>query len=349
MRTCLCWSLLAAVIVFAGVLAADELTTTDGDRLVGTFEKLEGGVVFFNTDSSGVVEVPEDKVESLTLDEERKVRLRFSDDVQVQEEATIYMREGRLYYRNADADEELDLGAVQGIDEAVPDTRPKWTISAIGSLAWTEGNTETVSLGYRFDIKRETEHNFQNLFATGSYFQDRSLEQDSVRERKHHIGYLYRYIFDFRLTIDLTQDFYFNEFAGYNYRSITGFGPGYYIFLEDKLSWHVAAHVTYTYEDQLGGAEDRGYWGARLRTEFDWVSEDDTLHVHYKGELLFDFDEVKNVQGNQALLVEYSFLQYFRAGLLIEHQWDNLPPEEFEKHDLRIAVTVGFRWSGRGW
>lgn len=339
---------LAALFVFAGVLAADELTTTDGDTFMGTFEKLEAGEVHFNTESVGVVKVPVGKVESLSLDDEREVRLRIGDNVKQQNDVVIFSRDGDLYYRSGEGETALDIADVPGINETLPDTRPKWTASGLGTFAWTEGNTRTYTLGYDFDIKRRTSYNFMNLFARGSYFQDRELEEDPVRERKHHIGYLYQYIFDFRLTIDATQDFYFNEFAGYHYRSVTGFGPGYYIFLEDRLSWHFAAHLTYTYEDQLGGADNRGYWGARARTEIDWVSEDENFHVNYKGELQFDFDETRNVMGRQVLSVEYRFRKYFTAGLVIEHQWDNLPPEGFESHDFRFTFTLGFSWSGPG-
>ena len=339
---------LLALLLLAAPLAADELTTTDGDKLVGKFVKLEGGEVYFNTNSSGEVKVPAGKVAGVVLDEERDARLRREGDIKSQEEVKILSIDGKLYFRDKDGEQLVDLATVQGIDEAVPDERPLWDVSALAVFSWTEGNTRTYSLGYRFDIKRTTKHNFMTLFGRGSYFQDRELPEDSVRERKHHFGYHYRYIFDFNLTIDATEDLYFNEFAGYHWRSITGVGPGYYLLRQEKLTWHVGAHLTYTYEDQIAGAEDRGYFGARVMTEFDWKSANDMFHVNYKGELLFDFDESKNVTGNQSLLLEHKFLSYFTAGLLIEHAWDNLPPPKFKHHDFRLSLAIGFSWGARG-
>lgn len=340
---------LLLLLVVAAPLLADEVTTTEGDTFVGKFEKLEKGEVHFTTDSIGLVKIPIDKVDKLHLDEPREIRVRTSDNIKDQQNATLRTEDGDVIIElEAGELDVASLSGIKGIDETLPDERAKWDVSVLGTLAWTEGNTRTYALGLRFDIKRETKHNWMTLFGRGSYFQDRNLEEDPVRERKYHFGYHYRYVFDFNLTIDFTEDLYFDEFAAYHYRSVTGLGPGYYIFREENLSWHVGAHLTYTYEDQMNGAEDRGYLGARLMTEFDWKSPSGSLHVNYKGQLNFDFDETKNLTASESLLIEHKFLTYFTAGLLIVHDWDNLPPPKIKHHDFRFMVTLGFSWSGRG-
>ena len=88
--------LLVLLFVVASPLAADELTTTDGDKLVGTFEKLENGEVYFTSKSAGAVTVPVGKVASLTLDASRKARVRTGEDVKQQQEAEISTRDGKL-------------------------------------------------------------------------------------------------------------------------------------------------------------------------------------------------------------------------------------------------------------
>lgn len=343
--TCMLFVLLATA---GNAWAADRLETTDGDVLIGKFEKLEAGKVHFTSGTAGAITLPADKVRSIRLDGERDASYRTSDNIKNQQQGKLSTRDGKLVFRSRAGEMVVDnLAAVNGINEAVPDERPLWEVSALGTFAWTEGNTRTYTLGYRFDIKRTTKHNFQTLFGRGSYMQDRELERDPVRERRHHLGYMYRYIFPFRLTVDVTQDLYFNEFAGYRWRSITGFGPGYYIAQEEKMWWHAAVHLTYTFEDQIGGAEDRGYWGARARTEVDWISEDSRMHVNAKTEVLFDFDEFRNININSALLLEYKINSWMSAGALAEHYYDNLPPEGFSQHDFRLTLTLGISWSGR--
>jgi hypothetical protein len=337
--------MLCLLVVFACSASADELVTTDGDTFIGSFEKLEGGEIYFVTQSVGLLKVPVAKVAAITLDNERKVRIRLGDDIKIQQEATIRTEDGTLIVALESGETPaVTLATVRGIDEALPDERPQWDVSAQGTFGWTEGNTQTYKLGYNFDIRRNTRHTFMGWFGDGSYFQDRTLEEDSVRERKHHFGTIFRYIFDFNLTLDATQDFYFNELAGYHYRSITGVGPGYYIFRSEMLSWHVSAHLTYTYEDQMGGAEDRGYFGARLSTEFDARSPVGS-HINYKGALYFDFEESRNLTATQSLLIEQHLFTFFSFGLLLTHAWDNLPPEGFYHNDFSLMLTLGFNFS----
>jgi hypothetical protein len=342
--------LMVLLLVGAGALyASDVLETKSGDTFVGKFEKLEAGVVHFRTDSAGLVRIPAERVTSISLEGERDAKVRRGEDLKSTEDAVIYTEDGVLLYRVGNTvTTTTALTDLRGVNETVPDKRPQWTVSAMGSASWTEGNNKTVAFGYRFDITRTTRRNFQTLFARGSYLQDRELERDSVRERKHHLGYLYRYTFDFNLTIDLTQDVYWNSFAGYRWRSVTGFGPGYYFIREDKFKVHGAAHLTYTYEDQIAGAPDRDYLGARLRGELDWVGVQDTVHVNLRSELLFDFSESKNLRWNSALMVNYRLSSYITTGLLVEHEWRNMPPRGFKKSDFRITYTIGVSWSGRG-
>jgi putative salt-induced outer membrane protein YdiY len=340
---------LLLILALAGALhAADRLETTDGEIVVGTFEKLQGGEFYFKSAALGLIKLPAPKVKSLTLDGERAARYRMALGIQNQVDAQMFTRDGKLVFRTAAGEFVVDNPSqLVGINEELPDERAVWDVSAALTFAWTEGNTKTYALGYRFDIKRTTKEHLVTFFGHGSYLQDRTLEEDSVRERRHHFGAMYQYIFSFGLTLDVTEDLYFDEFAGYHWRSITGVGPGYFIRREPNFFWHVALHATYTYEDLMGGAEDRGYFGARARTEIDWVQSDGMVHVNFKSEILFDFDEVKNLNVNSALLVEAKISAHFTAGLLVEHRWDNLPPPGFVHHDFRFALTIGLTWSGR--
>ena len=337
-----------AAMLLAAPLAADELITTDGSRLVGTFDKLEAGHVHFTDKSAGALRVAVEKVAGLTLDGEKQARIRRGAEIEHQEDVTIFTQQGALRARWRDGvTEDLSLAALRGINETVPDKSPLWTASLVGMFGLTDGNTRTYSMGFRADLRRETEFNFQGLYAEGNYLQDRNLEEDSVRRRDFAFGYFYRYIFTFRLTIDLTQDVTFNELAGYHWRSVTGFGPGYYIIREDNQSLHVGLHLTYTYEDLLNGADDRSYWGARARAEYDRVSAAKTTHVNVRSELLLDFDEFKNVGLNNTLLAETRPYEWLSAGVLVKHAWDNMPVPGFKSHDLSILFTVALSWSGR--
>lgn len=340
----------ALLALCAGALTAqdaDRLTTTGGDVLIGKFIKLEGGKVHFEAAKVGNVQVAPADIKEISLASAREVKWRTGDDVQRQESGTLSSRDGKLVLKDASGEREIDLSRFKGINETVPDERPQWDIGARLFFGWTEGNTETYSMGFRFDIKRTTKHNQNILYGEGNYLQDRLLDEDQVRRRDFAFGYAYRYIFDFNLTIDVTEDLYFNELAGFHWRSVTGVGPGYFIVRQPKTTLHAGAHLTYTYEDQMNGAEDRGYIGARARGEFETFQLDDNLHIKAVSEILFDFDETKNLVVNNSLLVEYKFAGYFTAGMLLRHTWDNIPPEGFRHHDFNFLFTLGFSWGGR--
>ncbi|MBX3472943.1 MAG: DUF481 domain-containing protein [Planctomycetes bacterium] len=344
----LCVLVAASALFAASCMAVDELITKDGTRLVGTFDKLEGGNIHFTDSSAGALRIPVDKVAALNLEKEAKVKIRRGDDVQVQEDATIFTDKGILYVRGKEGgDEATPLERLKGINETVPDTRAAWSASLIGSFGWTEGNTKTYSMGFRGDLKREGKSNSQGIYAEGHYLQDRNVKEQQVRQREYAAGYYYRYIFSFRLTIDLTEDVTFNELAGYHWRSTTGLGPGYYLVREDRLSAHIGAHVTYTYEDLMFGADNRSYWGARARGEIDWISANAMYHVNFKSEFLFDFDETKNLVVNNSLLAEAKLASWANAGLLVRHSWDNMPVPGFFRHDYSLTFTLGLTWSGR--
>src|SRR5690606_17022465 len=109
--------LLAMLLMLAAPLAADELTTTDGDKLVGTFEKLENGEVYFTTKSAGAVKVPVAKVASLSLDTTRKARIRTGDDIKAQQEAELSTRDGKLVVKLEAGELDVEsLAGLKGID-----------------------------------------------------------------------------------------------------------------------------------------------------------------------------------------------------------------------------------------
>ncbi len=323
--------------------AEDELETTSEESLVGKFIKIENGVVFFESETLGLQKVKTGDVAKLTIAKPRKMFVRTGDEYKPSQEVAVTTKEGKLFT----GDKEVKIAELGFLADSPPDTRADWFAGARMSFSWTEGNTKTYAFDARFDITRTTKHDYSTLFGEANYLQDREREIDPVLERNFLLGGAYRYIFDFNLTIDATQDFYFNELAGYHYRSITGFGPGYYFTRSHELTAHIGAHLVYVYEDQMFGAENRGYFGARIRAEVDtWQLEDD-FHLNFKTEVIFDFDESRNTLWNNRLLVTYQFAEHFDAGIEIRHSFDNLPPPGFFHHDFEFLLTIGFSWGGK--
>ncbi len=327
---------------------SDSLRTNSGESIQGKFLKLEGGAVHFQTTDIGTVQVRVARIQELVLAEPRKARVRLSVDIRHQEEVTLSTRNGLLVLRDNASERELRLNQLKGIDEVVPAGDATWNIGGRAFVSYVEGNVKNVTLGFRFDIRRNTLFNEIKLFAEGNFLQDRLLKEDQVRRRDFAAGFLYRYNAPFRLTADLTQDYFSNELAAMHYRSITGTGLSYFPAREPDYSWSLSAAATYTIEDLSKKAEDRRFMGARCRTELDTWAENRIIHFRLMAEVLFDFEEMKNITATYEALLEIKFLGFFTLGISFRDQFDNLPVAGRFHHDVTVGAVLGIAWGGKG-
>lgn len=353
MKPATCLLFLLILLLAPGLRAgdgakADTLRTGSGEFLRGKFLKLEGGKVHFQTTDLGTVQVPVERIEELALGAARKVRIRLGIDVRGQEEVTLSTRQGLLVVRGESGEREIRLSEVKGIDETVPAGEATWSVSGRAFVSYTDGNTKNFALGYRFDVRRNTPLNEIKLFAEGNILQDRKLEEDQVRRRDYGMGLFYRYLAPFRMTCDLSQDLFINEFAGFHYRSVTATGLSYFPVREADASWSLSAAATYTVEDLIRKAEDREFFGARAGTEIDVWAEKRALHLRLKAEVNFDFEELKNVTALYEALLGIRAFEIFTLGISFRDVYDNLPPPKRFHHDVTISAVLGISWGGKG-
>lgn len=347
--------LLLIASLFASQLCAaeeppppDTLRTVSGEHLRGTLVKLENGNIIFKTTDLGQVTVPIGRVRELNLGVAREARVRTSIDVRNQRKVMLSTRSGRMILKEKDVERELPLTDLKGIDEALPPGDANWSVTGRAFASYLEGNVKNFSLGFRFDVARTTfEHEFK-LFAEGNFLQDRLLKEEQVRRRDFAFGTSYRYNAPLRLSCDLTEDCYINRFAGFNYRSITGTGLTYFPVREPDARFSVSTAVTYVIEDLLNKAEDRRYFGARARSEFDGWAEQRTFHFRAFAEVLFDFEETKNITATFEALFEVKVFTYFTLGVSLRDVFDNLPPPNRFHHDLTVTAFLGVAFGGKG-
>ncbi len=343
-------ALLFAPRLFAGEEPPppDTLRTVSDELLRGKLVKLENGNVIFQTTDIGQATVPLGRVRELKLGVAREARIRTSIDVRNQRKVILSTRNGRMILKEKDIEQELPLSDLKGIDEALPPGEANWSVNGRAFASYLEGNVKNFSLGFRFDVARTTfEHEFK-LFAEGNFLQDRLLKEEQVRRRDFVFGTSYRYNAPLRLSCDLTEDYYINRFAGFNFRSISGTGLTYFAVREADVRFSVSAAATYVVEDLLNKAEDRRYFGARGRSEFDGWAEQRTFHFRAFAEVLFDFEETKNITATFEALFEVKVFTYFTLGISLRDVFDNLPPPSRFHHDLTVTAFLGVAFGGKG-
>lgn len=347
--------LFAALLLCAPALSAeaaspplDTLRTVSGEFLRGKLLKLEGGNIIFQATDMGQVTVPVSRVAELILAEPRAARVRLSVDIRHQEQVTLSTRKGKVIIKDSGGERELTLGDIRGIDENVPAGDANWSVNGRAFASYLEGNVKNFSLGFRFDVARTTFEHEIKFFAEGNFLQDRLLKEDQVRRRDFAFGTSYRYNAPLRISCDLTEDYYINQFAGFHYRSITGTGLTYFPVRTPDLTFSVSAAATYVVEDLLNKAEDRKYVGARGRGEFDGWAESRTFHFRAFAEVLFDFEETKNITATFEALFEVKVFSYFTLGVSLRDVFDNLPPPSRFHHDLVVTAFLGVAFGGKG-
>jgi len=326
----------------------DTLKTASGEFLRGKFVRLENSQVIFQTTDMGQTTVPAGRVSELVLGAPREARVRLSVDIRHQEKVTLSTRKGRIVIKDNSGEREFSLSDFKGIDENLPPGDANWSVNGRAFASYLEGNVKNFSLGFRFDIARTTFEHEWKLFAEGNFLQDRLLKEDQVRRRDFAFGTSYRYNAPLRVSCDVTEDLYINRFAGFNYRSITGTGLTYFPLREPEARFSISVAGTYVVEDLINKAEDRKYFGARARGEFDGWAEQRTFHFRAFAEVLFDFEEQKNITATFEALFEVKVFTYFTLGISLRDVFDNLPPPKRYHHDLTVTAFLGVAFGGQG-
>jgi hypothetical protein len=335
------------VTLSATLMAADKVTLTNGETMIGAFKKFEGGKVHFSSETAGVVEIPAESIASLELDAATDVFVARDEDLTKQTTGTLSTKDGKLFLEEGDESVEVALTDFVALTLEQHDDRPEWTASLRGYVQYKEGNTETTTVGGRFDINRKTKGTMSRAYGEITYTDNRNLLQDKVTQREFLLGAGFSYVFDMNLAVDAFTDWRFNEFSGYRFKAVFGLGPSYSVIKEPDTVVKAWAAITYNVEDNINGTEDRDYFGARVGADVSDKYLDGNLLVEYHGWLGFDFEETKNFEAVNEVLVDYKLADWLTTGVLARWEWDNVPSIGFDRSDLTIRWTVGISWGGR--
>ncbi len=220
-------AVMATLILWAGVVRADEVVLTNGDRLTGTIVKMTDGKLVFKSPAAGDVTVPFKDVQ--TLSSSAPVTLLLSD-------GTVMIRQLRpgqpgqivVEAQGAVAAQTLPLTGVTAIN-LPPKPEPKWTGSITGSVTSTHGNTKTESVAASLSLLRRSE---QDRITVGAdYGKSKQTDRDTKIETTTEDWWRARAQYDYFFT---KQFFGFvngryekDAVAALDRRVVVGGGAGY--------------------------------------------------------------------------------------------------------------------------
>ncbi|MCR9268874.1 MAG: DUF481 domain-containing protein [Hyphomonadaceae bacterium] len=202
------------------------------------------------------------------------------------------------------------------------------------NAAYTDGNTETSSLGARLKASAKRRANIHRLEAyanTGSANQTRTQENWGLS-----------YQMDTLWTEDVfgyvRGSFDSDQFTGFDYRAFLGAGAGYYFVNEDSLSVRGEVGPGYRYsrlQDDLRADHDWVLYGA---VDSSWNLLDGWLLDHDSKVTLSE--PTTSVSSRSHLST--ALTDALRAGLSYEVQFEENPPVEKENLDTIVKFNVSY-------
>lgn len=307
----------AALVLYAGPCAADEIQLKNGDRLTGTTTSLDAGTLKFKT-AHGDLSIPWSEVTALTVDD--PILVTTTDG------PPATSRSGAI-----------DIASVTAL--ARPEPPLTWTGGANAGFLQATGNTDVNSLRLDADVSARAG---ANRYSVGA---DLNRAEDTGREtaRNWSLSGNYDRFINRRLYVNGNAIFTNDPFRDLDLRTALGAALGYQLLdtaitklsVEGGLGW-----VNENFET----AEDDRYTALREGAKLDVLLVGDrvTLFHEHNGYIGVTGDDnlfVKMKNGLRLGLV---------AGLVTTLQlsldYDRSPAPGRENTDRALALTFGYRF-----
>jgi putative salt-induced outer membrane protein YdiY len=255
-----------AWICFPGLLAADQLTLKNGDRVTGKIVKKDGDKIAVKSDLMGEVTIPWSSVTAIASDEPLSVVLQDGKTV-TGKVATV---EGKVQIAAASA----PLPEVASIRNAVEQAayerlqHPGWLELWAGTLdlglAATRGNAKTETFTTALTAIRATRTDkttvyFNQIYATATVNQKSAETAQAVRG-----GWAHNRNLGARLFVNVFNDYEFDRFQNLDLRFVGGGGLGYSTIKTERAKLDVLAGADYNREQfstPLTRNSAEAFWG----------------------------------------------------------------------------------------
>jgi putative salt-induced outer membrane protein len=323
-------------------LAADTIELTNGDRITGTIIELKAGTLEMQVGTKGKVTVPWKEVTAIETSTPQRIKLTSGDVV---EGATFVRRRDGVFVAAPALAGQRPVTPADIAGIAVPE-RPPWTGGVSGLLAGTSGNSETLILGARLNLLRDTEDDRLEFYGRGDFGQQEDPDdgEDETTVQKATGGVNYDYIFHDPWFVGTLLQFDHDFLQDLVLRTRIGAGPGYRFIKTEDMELLGRAGIAYVNEDYRDSSdtEDRSFVAGYLSERYRWtISEtqrlmqglDITPNLEDFGDTLFHFDIAFQQDVAKGFFLEVSFAD----------DYDTEPAEGRKKNDMTYGLGLGYR------
>jgi putative salt-induced outer membrane protein YdiY len=239
---------LLCLVMLGGVVRADEVVLTNGDRLTGTIVKMTDGKLAFKSPAAGDVTIPLKDVQ--TLSSSAPVNLLLGD-------GTVLIRQLRpgqpgqivVDAQGAIGAQTIPLSNVTAIN-LPPKPEIKWTGSITGAVTSTHGNTKNESVAANLSLMRRSE---QDRITVGADYgkskqTDRVTKVENTTEDWWKARAEYDYFFTKQFFGFANGRYEKDAIADLDRRVVIGGGAGYQWIENDRTSFSTNLGLASLYE-----------------------------------------------------------------------------------------------------
>ena len=324
------------VIGFWGTLVADEVILTDGIRLIGKVQGMEGGKLRLSTDYAGDIQIDASKIQGITTDGSLKALVGDGE------------ASGAMVH-DAETGQEIDgvavdlsqVSAIWAPGDRHP-TDPKWTTDVQLGLNGKTGNTERAGFLGRADVHRDTDHN-RMLW----YGQTRYDEQNKLRTVNEILGG-----YDIEENLDGKRYWWGNlglehdEFEALSFRGTATVGLGRFWIREPGHELKTRFGGGYEHERFFGGNIEDAIVAA-LGVDYLVEIAPWLLFTHSTDyySALDDPGEDYRIVSETAAEIPLDSDKAWRLRVGMQNSYNALPPMGIERLDTYFFLNLVWSWS----
>lgn len=324
-------AILALTAVLAAPAAADTIVIDNGDTLSGSMAMVENGIMTFNCNYAGRLQVQAGRVRAVTTG--RAV--------------TVHMHDGRVITGRLQSGENNTLTIVPEPPakmvlftwrevKAINPPPPAWHGSFGINAETVAGNLERLMASLNIDMSKITGDNQFLVRADGRFFS----QYDVMLQRNSHLLGKYNRFFTARSYWYLMADMVSDSFKDLALKSVLGGGAAYVLFARPRVSLTADLGLGTVAEDFIA-ADNQTSPAAMVLLHYNW-NPDAKITITDNVALFGSLDDSGYSLRNDAVF------QYRLGGgwsLRIAHilDFDSRPPANVKKTDVTLRVGLN-RW-----
>ncbi len=326
-------SLFLALLWFTGAAVADEIILENGDRLTGTVEKAEAGVVILKTDYSKPIEIQMSKIR--TISTVNPVTLQLTEGEQLK--GRLAPAEAGQVVVEPSADREktvVDWKKVAYINP--PEKIARWKGNFTLAANSQTGNTRRAGITVDAGATRRGEDDRFGMHLIYNYGEDKG----KMTSRNTYGSLKYDYFFTKKFYGLLSLEMLSDTFKDLNLQTIVGPGVGYQIWDDPVKFLLFEAGISY-FSNDYTHTEDKRYFTARVSSNFHYY----ILSNLAFSELIIVYPSLENAK-NFTLRNEAAFTSPIAAGWGLKFanifDYNNNPPAGVSTTDLQWILGVQY-------